>query len=227
MLASGVIVESPGENETVETSRLRLSRRRLLEKATRTACTLAIAPTVARLAGGCEVAGSAGVARADETSVRSTPATGASPQPTPASSVAPATSAEVVPTETARLLRDSEFVYISSTRKDGTLSRKAEIWFTWQDGSVWVGTRPDSWRAKRIRWKRPMATIWVGSPDGPSIRARGEFVSDPARFDMLCRDYSAKYPARWPRWEASFREGLANGERVLIRYVPVAEPAAS
>ena len=39
---------------------------------------------------------------------------------------------------------------------------------------------------------------------------------------MLCRDYAAKYPARWPRWEASFREGLANGERVLIRYTPVA-----
>jgi hypothetical protein len=92
---------------------------------------------------------------------------------------------------------------------------------------VWLGTRPDSWRAKRIRWKRPMATIWIGSPEGPSIRARGEFVTDPARYDMLCRDYGAKYPARWPRWEASFREGLSNGERVLIRYVPVSEAATN
>lgn len=201
-----------------------LTRRGLLDRAARTACALAIAPTVARLAGGCEVAGSAGVANADEPSAAASPGSAAQAA-SPAAPAAAGAPSPVSP-EIARLLRDSEFVYISSTRKDGSLGRKAEIWFTWQDGSVWVGTRPDSWRAKRIRWKRPMATIWVGRSEGPSIRARGEFVTDPARYDMLCRDYGAKYPARWPRWEASFREGLANGQRVLIRYVPVAEPAA-
>jgi len=174
-----------------------IARRRLLAGAGRVAGLLAVLPLAARFAGGCD-ASLGGAAHAADA---------------PPSVVTP---------EQERLLRESEFVYISSTRKDGTLSRKAEIWFTWQDGAVWVGTGPESWRAKRIRWKRPMATIWIGGPEGPSIRARGEFVSDPKRYDMLCTAYSAKYPARWPRWEASFREGLANGSRVLVRYVPVA-----
>jgi len=196
-----------------------LTRRALLARAARTAGAIAIAPTVARLAGGCEVAGG-GVANADELPQGAGPS--AAPADTGAGPTSAGTPAGKVSPEIDRLLRTSEFVYVSSTRKDGTLGRKAEIWFTWQDGSVWVGTRPDSWRARRIRWKRPMATIWVGKPDGPPVRALGEFVTDPARYDMLCRDYAAKYPARWPRWEASFREGLANGERVLIRYTPVA-----
>ena len=196
----------------------------MLARAARSAGAIAIAPAVARLAGGCEASGSVGTAHADEPAATATPGAAAAaraPSATEAPQAAGSAAAAVSP-EIEHLLATSEFVYISSTRKDGTLSRKAEIWFTWHDGSVWVGTRPDSWRAKRIRWKRPMATIWVGSPAGPSIRARGELVTDPARYDMLCRDYGVKYPARWPRWEASFREGLASGDRVLIRYVPVA-----
>lgn len=198
-----------------------VGRRSLLARAARTAGVIAIAPAVARLAGGCDVSGSAGVANADERAASKGPADVAPAVPAERSAPAGGDASAGITPEIDRLLQTSEFVYVSSTRKDGTLGRKAEIWFTWQDGSVWLGTRPDSWRAKRIRWKRPLATIWIGRPDGPSIRARGEFVPDPSRYDMLCRDYAGKYPARWPRWEASFREGLANGSRVLIRYVPV------
>jgi hypothetical protein len=119
-------------------------------------------------------------------------------------------------------LADAQFVYIQSTRKDGTLSKPAEIWFAVMDGAVWVGSSPDSWRAKRIRWKRPQARIAIGSVDGPSIRATGAFVKDPELYKKFCDQLAVKYPAKWPRWEKSFREGLASGERVLIRYTPVA-----
>jgi hypothetical protein len=118
------------------------------------------------------------------------------------------------------LLERSPYVYISSTRKDGSLSTPAEIWFMWSDGAVWVATPPTSWRAKRIRWGRPMAKIWIGTRDGPSFRAKGEIVNDPKRYDQLFAAFAAKYPDRWSRWEKSFREGLASGERVLIRYTP-------
>lgn len=165
-------------------------------------------------------------ARADETgSAAPSPAPAATaPRPADGAPGGVASPAPLVSAEQERLLRESPYVYISSTRKDNTPSRKAEIWFFWRDGSIWVGTRPDSWRAKRIRWKRPMATIWIGSSDGPAIRARGEFVTDPSRYAMLCDAYATKYPERWPKWEKSFRDGLASGERVLIRYIPVAEP---
>ncbi|MFN8642360.1 MAG: hypothetical protein U0802_12155 [Candidatus Binatia bacterium] len=38
-------------------------------------------------------------------------------------------------------LATSKYVYISSTRKDGSLSTPAEIWYMWHDGAVYVGTR--------------------------------------------------------------------------------------
>jgi len=124
--------------------------------------------------------------------------------------------------EQEKLLADAQFVYIQSTRKDGTLSKPAEIWFAVMDGALWVGSSPDSWRAKRIRWKRPQARIAIGSVSGPAFTATGAFVHDATLEKRFCDQLAVKYPAKWPSWEKSFREGLASGTRVLIRYTPVA-----
>lgn len=124
--------------------------------------------------------------------------------------------------EQLKQLGEAKFVYIQSTRKDGTLSKPAEIWFAVMDGALWVGSSPESWRAKRIRWGRPQAKIAIGSVDGPSFRATGSFVKDPAMYQKFCDQLAGKYPEKWSRWEQSFREGLKSGERVLIRYAPVA-----
>jgi hypothetical protein len=118
-----------------------------------------------------------------------------------------------------KLLADAKFVYIQSTRKDGTLGKPAEIWFVVMDGALWVGSAPDSWRAKRIRWGRPQAKIAIGRVDGPSFSALGGIVKDQALAKQFCDALAVKYPDAWPRWEKSFREGLADGKRVLIRYV--------
>jgi len=124
--------------------------------------------------------------------------------------------------EQEKQLAAAKFVYIQSTRKDGTLSKPAEIWFAVMDGALWVGSSPDSWRAKRIRWGRPQAKIAIGSPSGPAFRATGAFVKDAALATKFCDALAVKYPDGWPRWEKSFREGLVDGKRVLIRYAPVA-----
>jgi hypothetical protein len=115
-------------------------------------------------------------------------------------------------------LKKSKFVYISSTRKDGNLSKPAEIWFMFHDGAVYVATSPKSWRAKRIGWKRPQAKIWVGKPDGPAFTATGAFVNDPATQELLLKTFSEKYPDGWGKWEKSFRDGFKDGNRVLIKY---------
>lgn len=117
-------------------------------------------------------------------------------------------------------LRSSKFVYISSTRKDGSLSKPAEIWFMYHNGSVYVGTSPKSWRARRIRWGRPAAKIWVGKPDGPSFTATGAIVKDESAEQLLLKTFAEKYPEGWGRWEKSFREGFKDGNRVLIKYTP-------
>jgi hypothetical protein len=118
------------------------------------------------------------------------------------------------------LLATSTFVYISSTRKDGTLSKPAEIWFLWHQGSVYVASAPTTWRVKRIRWGRPAAKIWIGKPDGPAFAATGAVVTEPAVHEVMFKTFAEKYGLRWKAWESSFRSGLADGSRVLVRYTP-------
>lgn len=118
------------------------------------------------------------------------------------------------------LLSNSRYVYISSTRKDGSFGKPAEIWFLFHDDAVWVGTRPDSWRAKRIRAGRPRAKIAIGKVDGPHFFARGEIVADAKVADLMMRSYAVKYPDGWPRFADAFRKGFADGSRILIRYTP-------
>jgi hypothetical protein len=133
---------------------------------------------------------------------------------------ATATVAAALAPDVEKALADSEYVYISSTRKDGSLGEKAEIWFMYEGGKVYVGTRPASWRVKRIEWGRPDAKIWVGTREGPSFAATGAIVKDPALYEKLYAVFARKYPEGWKRHEDGFRKGFADGSRVLVAYTP-------
>jgi hypothetical protein len=122
--------------------------------------------------------------------------------------------------ELRKALEESKYVYISSQRKDGSWSRPAEIWFLFHDGAVYVGTPASSWRAKRIRWGRPRARIAVGKEEGPTFFARGEIVKDRSVMERMLEVYAKKYADRWSQHEQRFRQGFADGSRVLIRYTP-------
>jgi hypothetical protein len=119
-----------------------------------------------------------------------------------------------------RALRDSEYVYMQTERKTGEFGKPAEIWFMYDDGKVYVGTRPSSWRVKRIKAGRTKAKIAVGKPDGPSFSARGEVIRDAALQQRLMETFAKKYPAGWKKHEEGFRKGFETGERVLVRYTP-------
>ena len=117
-------------------------------------------------------------------------------------------------------LATSKFVYIASTRKDGSLGKPAEIWFLYHQGAVYVGTPPTSWRARRIKAGRAPAKIWVGKTDGPSFMATGAIVSEPAVQQAMLEAYAKKYPDGWSKFEEKFRSGFKDGTRVLIKYTP-------
>jgi len=124
-------------------------------------------------------------------------------------------------------LATSTYVYISSQRKDGSFGKPAEIWFMYDQDAVWVGTPPTSWRVKRLKAGRRAAKIAVGSSDGPSFAAVGSVVQDPKVLDRMFEVYARKYPDRWPGYEQRFRDGMKDGSRVLVRYVPVGTPITS
>jgi len=117
-------------------------------------------------------------------------------------------------------LSSSKYVYISSTRKNGTLGKPAEIWFMYHDGAVYVGTPPTSWRARRIKAGRPDAKIAVGKPDGPSFIATGAIVTDADAQTVMLETYAKKYPEGWSQFADKFRNGFKDGSRVLIKYTP-------
>ncbi len=119
-----------------------------------------------------------------------------------------------------KALRESKYVYIQSERKSGDLGAPAEIWFLYEHGKVFVGTRPTSWRVRRIKAGRKRARIAVGKKDGPSFDATGELVHDPLVEQDLMDAYAKKYPEGWPTHAAGFRDGFKSGERVLVRYTP-------
>lgn len=122
--------------------------------------------------------------------------------------------------ELERALRESKYVYVQSERKSGALGKPAEIWF-WYDGSaLYVGTRPASWRVRRLRAGRTRARIAVGRADGPSFEATGSLVRDPKLEMRLMEEFARKYPEGWARYADGFREGFKTGERVLVRYTP-------
>jgi hypothetical protein len=117
-------------------------------------------------------------------------------------------------------LESSQYVYIASTRKNGSLSKPAEIWFLYQDGAVYVGTPATTWRARRIKAGRPQAKIWVGKPDGASFTATGAIVKDAAVQEKMFAAYAKKYTDGWAHYEQNFRNGFKDGSRVLIKYTP-------
>jgi len=128
--------------------------------------------------------------------------------------------ANALAADVSKALSNSTYVYISSTRKDGSFGKPAEIWFMFHDGAVYVASPPTTWRVRRIKAGRPRARVAVGSPSGPSFDAVGSIVNDPNLYPTLFEVYAKKYPDGWPKFEDNFRRGLKDGSRVLIKYTP-------
>lgn len=137
----------------------------------------------------------------------------------PLLSAAPGQSTSLNP-ELQKALDSSKYVYIQSTRKDGTLGEPAEIWFMHHQGAVWVASPVKTHRAKRIKAGRTKAKIAVGKKDGPAFNAKGSIVKDAEANKVLFETLAKKYPGDWASYEKGFRDGLADGSRVLIKYEP-------
>jgi hypothetical protein len=142
--------------------------------------------------------------------------------------------------KTVQELEKSPLVYISPLKKDGSESRcHGEIWFAWDRESVVIVTSKDSWKARALARGLERARIWVadygrirfGQSDklakAPRFDALGKLESDPEAFARVLPIYARKYPDEWAsKWEARFKQGMADGSRVLIRYTPAEAQSA-
>jgi len=117
-----------------------------------------------------------------------------------------------------KALDSAKYVYIQSTRKDGKLSKPAEIWFFQHKGAVWVCSPTTTHRAKRIKAGQTKAKIAIGKPDGPAFNAKGAIVKDAEVNKAMFEAYAKKYADGWSSYEKQFKDGLANGSRTLIKY---------
>lgn len=131
----------------------------------------------------------------------------------------PALSGSLSP-EQQKALESSKYVYIQSTRPDGSLSKAAEIWFMYYNGAVWVCSPPTTYRVKRIQAGKTEARIAIGKADGPSFKAKGSIVKDAEVNKVLFKTYAKKYADGWSSFEKRFKEGLADGSRTLVKYDP-------
>jgi hypothetical protein len=122
--------------------------------------------------------------------------------------------------EQEKQLADATYVYVQSERKSGAWSTPAEIWFFVDGGTVYVGTRPGSWRVRRIKAGRTKARIAIGKVDGPAFEATAAVLDDPKIEAALMAAFAKKYPEGWARHAQGFEEGFKSGERVLVAYTP-------
>ena len=112
-----------------------------------------------------------------------------------------------LPPDVDKALREATYVYVQSERKTGEWSKPAEIWLHYEQGAVYVATRPTSWRVRRIGWKRAKARIAVGKPDGHARLQERRLPGRPLQ----------RWPRRLQRRHQRRLRGRPREERLQLR----------
>ena len=130
-------------------------------------------------------------------------------------------------------LAATDLIYLTPLKADGSESRcQSEIWFVADATDIYVVTAADAWRARAVKSGLHQARVWVGDlgtwtkTEGryrtlPQIEATGESVTAPADHERVLELFGSKYSMSWLVWGPRFRNGLADGSRVMLRYRPV------
>lgn len=128
--------------------------------------------------------------------------------------------------------RTSALVYVTPLRADGSESRcHAEVWFVADGADLLVVTNRERWRAAAVSRGLTKARLWVGEhgvwkraneawKGSPTRDASAAIEADPKAHARALALFGSKYSGEWSRWGPRFEQGLASGERVLIRYRP-------
>jgi hypothetical protein len=133
----------------------------------------------------------------------------------------------------AAAMAASPLVYVCPLKKDGSESTcHGEVWFVADGKDVLVVTAHDRWKAKAAGAGLDRARLWVGDfgvwknadekwKTAPTFDAKAKIEKDAAAHASALALFGNKYPAEWSKWGPRFRDGLADGSRILLRYSPI------
>jgi len=127
-------------------------------------------------------------------------------------------------------LDKSQLIYLSPFLADGSESAcHGEVWFVHHGGDIYVITRSDAWRTEAIRRGLRKTAVWIGEfgvwkrakdqyRSAPYLEVQGGFEEDPTAQGKILERFGVKYADEWSSWGPRFRDGIADGSRVMLRY---------
>jgi hypothetical protein len=138
--------------------------------------------------------------------------------------------ARAADTATLAALDKSRLIYLTPLLAGGRESTcHSEVWFVHHKEEVFVSTRTKAWRTEALRRGLTRARIWIGDfgvwkrgndkfRSAPSLEIEGKIEPDTAIREEVLTAFGQKYADEWDKWGPRFREGFADGSRVLLRY---------
>ena len=132
----------------------------------------------------------------------------------------------------ADAMANSRLIYLTPLKTSGAESRcQAEIWFALHEGAMYVVTRTDVWRAEAVRRGLNRARVWVGDVGNwrrangrykelPVVEAAVSIEADADRREQILATMGVKYADEWSTWGPRFKNSLADGSRVMLKYQP-------
>ncbi len=127
-------------------------------------------------------------------------------------------------------LDKSALIYLTPIRSNGEESAcHGEVWFVHHEGEIYVVTKADAWRAEALSRGLTRARIWIGEfgvwtrakeryRSAPRLMIEGRHETDAATHASVLEVFGRKYADEWGTWGPRFRDGLADGSRVMLRY---------
>lgn len=126
----------------------------------------------------------------------------------------------------------SALIYLTPVVSGGRESAcHGEVWFVHHAQEVFVVTQHDAWRAEAVRRGFTRAKIWIGEfgpwksakdryRSAPYLEIEGALETNAETHATLLSHFGKKYADEWGSWGPRFRNGLADGSRVMLRYRP-------
>jgi hypothetical protein len=130
-------------------------------------------------------------------------------------------------------LAESDLIYVTPLHADGRESTcQAEIWYVAEGRDAYVVTASNTWRARAVEKGLSKARAWVGDVgvwsrsngayrELPQLEMQASLVTDAAEHARVLEIFGDKYSLEWVIWGRRFRNGLADGSRVMLHYQPV------